>query len=568
MLEEVRSLEKIKLELGDWLYNAALMGFRNILKESEDEELFKIERNYIEFDVSCLENFEEKYFNYFFNKYKLFTVYGEIVDKLDFVEASLKNLESFDEKKLEILNNYIEYVKSKLKRDGYKAAYPYIKDKSMDLLEEEKRLKKIAIKKKQNVEDVVDLIKERLENLKKIIAYLNKKEVRKYVLAKDFIYSFTNAFLSGVGVWDKNSASKDPYMVFKEYFLENIKPYVEKDKSKYKHTCSMCSRPVKGIKVKNESYDLTWINYVGVDGSRKSNHYWNYNNDTAICPICNLIYSCIPAGVTYINGKGFFINSNKSFNALIQANNFINLSKTATIEELEEQSYYQIIDALEHSSSISNIEKEIQNIQVIKYDSNNDKRPYTFNILSKKMILLIADHKEHLKKLLKIVIKTNTGEWLNIYQQVLKRLYDGKNLFDLIHTLIVSKASTFYINIVIKINNSLIGGNGKMLDKEVLSKRVNAMRSFGEKVRKIYVDQKGEPKKIDTVVYKLLNAIKTKNAARFSDVIINTYMYVGEEIPTIFTDVLKDEDILGAYGYSFIIGLKGSNKNNEEKGDK
>lgn len=563
-------MEKIKLELGDWLYNAALMGFRNILKESDDENLFTIpnNKNYIEFDISCLENFEEKYFNYFFNKYKMFTVYGEIVDKLDFVEASLKNLESFDEKKLEILNDYIEYVKSKLKRNSYKAAYPYIKDKSIDLLEEEKNLKKIVIKKNQNGKDAVDLIKEQLENLKQIIDYLNKKEVRKYILAKDFIYSFTDAFLSGVGVWDKNSASKDPYMVFKEYFLDIIKPYIEKDKRKYKHNCSICCRQVKGIKLKNESYDLTWINYVGVDGSRKSNHYWNYNNDTAICPICNLIYSCIPAGFTYINGQGFFINSNKSFNSLIQANNFINLNKTVTIEELEEQSYYQIIDALDHFSSISNIEKEIQNIQVIKYDSNNDKIPYTFNILSKNMILLIADHKEHLKKLLKIVIKTNTGEWLNVYQEVLRRLYDGKNLFDLIHKLIVNKASTFYINIVIKINNSLIGGKGKMLDKEVLNKRVNSMRSFGEKVRKIYVDQKCEPKKIDTVVYKLLNAIKTKNAARFSDVIINTYMYVGKEIPIIFTDVLKDEDILSAYGYSFIIGLKGLNKNNEEKGDK
>ena len=51
---------------------------------------------------------------------------------------------------------------------------------------------------------------------------------------------------------------------------------------------------------------------TGFDVSRKSSHVWEFNNDVAVCPICKLVYSCVPAGITYIIGSGIYINDNSS----------------------------------------------------------------------------------------------------------------------------------------------------------------------------------------------------------------------------------------------------------------
>ena len=555
--------EKIRLEMSDWLYNAALVGFINILEHSDVS--IDISKNYMEFDESALENFEDRYFNFLFDKYGSFVVYSQIISKREILENYLNNLEIFDEKKLDNLNDIIEYVKSKISRNSYKAAYPYI-SLELDLVKEEKNLKKIKPRKGESPLDKADEIKEQLLLLLKIIDNLCSKEGKKYLMAKDFIYSFTNAFLSGVALWGKTDAAKDPYLVYKDYFIEPTTNYLSKNKKTYKLFCTVCNRPVKGIKVKNESYDLTWINNTGVDGNRKSSHYWNYNNDTAICPICNLVYSCIPAGFTLINGKGFFINNNNDLRELHNVNKF-QIDKETKIEDLESLSYYNVIDSMRHTD-IAIMDKEIQNIQIIKYDIENPVRPYTFNVLSKEMLYIIHNNREYLKTLLKLRVKISKDYWLNVYQEILKRLYNSESLFDLIGELFKLGVNSYYLYLILQINTDFLGGRMKLIQKEDLSKKVDLSRYFGLKLREIYL-QKGNEKKIEGLSYRLLNAIKTKNSSRFADVLINAYMYAGEEIPSIFIDTLKEKELLQSYGYGFLLGLQGSNmkKNNDKKED-
>lgn len=553
--------EKIKIELNDWLFNAGLVGFINILEHSNSD--YKIYKNYLEFNISALENFEEKYFNFLFDKYGMFTVYSEIISYGETVEKYLDNLNEFNEKQLGSLNKIIDYVKSKIKRNSYKAAYPYIK-KEFNLIKEGKKLKKLRLNKKQEIGDIKDKVKEQLEILKNMIDYIDTKEAKKYLMAKDFIYSHTNAFLTGVALWGKSDASKDPYIVYKEYFIDNIWKYFHKEKTKYRLSCTVCGKPVKGIKVKNESYDLTWINNTGVDGSRKSSHYWNYNNDTAICPICNIIYSCIPAGFTFINGKGFFINKNNNLIELHKINRFY-IDKDTKIEELENESYYNVLDSMEQNN-ISLMDKEIQNIQIVKYDMNNTLRPYTFNILSKSILYIIHKNKDNLKKLLNIRVQAGKNNWVNVYEEVLKRLYKNENQFDLIGQLFKHRVNPYYLYLILIINTDFTGGKMELNEKNKFKKNVDLSRYFGLKLREAYLDKNGE-RKIEGISYRLLNAIKTKNSSRFADVLINAHMYVEKEIPSIFIDTLKEKELLQSYGYGFLLGLQGNKgqKENEKK---
>ena len=47
--------------MGDWQFNAGLVGFINIIQH-QDIDLITISKNHIEFKAECLENFSEKYF--------------------------------------------------------------------------------------------------------------------------------------------------------------------------------------------------------------------------------------------------------------------------------------------------------------------------------------------------------------------------------------------------------------------------------------------------------------------------------------------------------------------------
>jgi len=541
--------------MSDWLYNAGLVGFINILDHAKDN--YQLRSSYVEFDITSLKGFEEKYFKFLFDKYGAFTVYESIVENKSTIESYIKNIKEFDEKMLEQLNEIIEYVKSKISRNSYKAAYPYI-NQEIDLIKVEKELKKLKLNKNQALAYIEKDIRKQLEILMKIINCMITDEAKKYLMAKDFIYSFTNAFLTGVAIWGKNDAAKDSYIVYKDYFIDSTIAYLTKEDKKHKSSCTVCNRSLGS---RDKTYDLTWIIATGVDGSRKSSHYWNYNNDTVICPICNLVYSCIPAGFTFINGKGFFINNNNDLIELYKVNKF-QIDKNTKIEELEELSYYNVLDNMD-INNIANMDKEIQNIQIVKYNSANQIRPYTFNILSKSLLHIIYSNKNNLKKLLGVNIKVNDNYWINVYQEVLRRLYNNENQFDLIGELFGYKVNPGILYLILTINTDFIGGKMELKQDE-FRKKVDLSRYFGLQLREAYIS-KGNEKKIESISYRLLNAIKTKNIARFADILINSYMYVEKEIPSIFIDTLKDELMLQSYGYGFLLGLQGSNVKNDNE---
>ena len=90
------------------------------------------------------------------------------------------------------------------------------------------------------------------------------------------------------------------------------------------------------------------------------------------------------------------------------------------------------------------------------------------------------------------------------------------------------------------------------------------MAEEGRKLRNDYKKMESESK-IQTIMYKLLPAIRVKNTASFSEIIIKAYMYINKPVPTLFIDALKDDDKLQLYGYSFIMGLTGGENKKEGK---
>ncbi|SHH83075.1 CRISPR-associated protein Cst1 [Caloranaerobacter azorensis DSM 13643] len=555
----MREISRIRLELSDWLYNAGIVGIANILEHSGKK--FEKKSNYIEFDEELLENFEEMYFKYFIDKYLKFTSWYRIVSFEDYIINF--NEGEITEKDIEKINNHIQYTKKKLTSSSYKSGYSIIKSSKIDLLKEEKKLKKIKKNKKQTIKDIIPNIKEQLDVISDIIDFLKADEVKRVILAKNIIYDVIAKFIKDVSFLHKNANKNNMYEEYKNYFINSIIEYINnEDNSNSNYNCFNCNRKISKLS-KPASYDLTWINKIGVDMSRKTSHFWNFYGDAFVCPICNLVYSCIPAGFTVVRDRGLFINQNSDVKTLISINN-IAIDHNTRFEELEEKSYYAVSENLKQSV-VENMEKEIDNIQIVKLDSNNDRRPYTFNVLSKNKLKIIYENKKLLRYLVNSYVKTDIGDYINIYSEVIKRLYDNKNQFDLINKLLYLNMNEKFakignIKIIIKINNDYLGGimKGKMISYNTIDK----LQQLGFELKKAY-EAKNSKNKISGISYRLLNALKTKNTDKFMDTLINAYMYLNKEIPIEFIEGLKDEDRFQTLGYSFLLGLQGENGKKE-----
>lgn len=552
--------EKIRLEMGDWLYNAGLVGMINIFQHSEDD--FKLTNQFVEFDLDVLENFEEKYFNYFIDKYEKLLSWYKITSYEDMIfYHENSNLENFQEKDLEILNDHIKNVKHYLKSASYKAAYPLI-GTDFDPIERSKEINTIKLKKKEKIEDKHEDIQKVFNQLKAIIDFCKRSVSRKYLAGKNVIYTIIRNAWEGVCFLYRQTKEKDMYIDYKKYFVEPVGEYIQDDKKNYKYDCFVCDR-----KIKNLNNDLSFLNNIGFDVSRKPSHVWNFNNDVAVCPICKLVYSCVPAGITYVYDQGIFINENTNLKNMTSTNNRIKSEILQETQFNKDLTYRSLINAI-HEQANQGAKYELQDIQVIKYENGQ----YRFSILSRKVLNIINQSRTELDSIINSVFK-EVNTYFSIYDLVIDRILNSQNLFTLIHKLLVYKLSSpkncrFSIQQVIKvlnINLKIMEGMGYVenINKDII-KQAN---SSGYYLRTEYKNR-GAKDKLNGISYRFLNALKTNNKNMFMDTLLNCYLYVQKTVPNIFLSALKDEEQFKTIGYAFVAGLiEGKNYEKKNGGD-
>lgn len=101
-------------------------------------------------------------------------------------------------------------------------------------------------------------------------------------------------------------------------------------------------------------------------------------------------------------------------------------------------------------------------------------------------------------------------------------------------------------------------------DRDLVSDAKNA----GYYLKRAYLQKDPNTGKLPGISYRILNALKTGNRNMFMDVVLNCYLYVGEKVPSVITEVLKDEDeIFSTIGYAFVSGLIEGKKDESTKTD-
>ncbi|HEX9062497.1 MAG TPA: type I-B CRISPR-associated protein Cas8b1/Cst1 [Clostridia bacterium] len=520
--------------MSDWLYNAGLVGLVNILRYANDEVIINGQELILKANV--FENFEDKYFKYFIETYGKVMIYSKLMGKIEY----LSNVEN-SESKFEEINENIEYIKSKMKNSAYKN----IAD-NMDF----KKFEKVNKKNPEVNTLFVNELKETLLSMKESIL---KSEC--------------------IGFYDqKAKASKAPNAIIDKYIntnmlqfdvlTQNIKNYLSKDK-KSTLNCFSCGRPIEKIEK-----GLSFLNRMFFDTSRKTSHVWNFNSDIEVCPICNLIYYCIPAGFTTVYGNGIFINANRSIEASERINYTI---KHDILKNEESKGIYNAFGTMikAFNESINNSEMfEFADIQVVRLE--DDK--YKFNLLTKNIVEVLYKSKEELNSFIKCGFQ-EVKTYFKLYDEVMKKLLNNENLFLLIHKAIVIKISSpqdakyneSHIKNLIKVNLRYMKGAGYMElpEKDI----VKTASGAGYYLREAYKSKNSE-NKLNGISYRLLNALKTSNTGMFMDTVLNCYLYTGKAVPTFITECLKDDNIFKTIGYAFVTGMIDGKKNESIDGGK
>ena len=580
--------EKIKLKLKDWLFNAGLLGFINILGEEarNNGELEIDDKNrLIRFSPKVLENFEYKYFDFFIKRYGKTLTYGKILEfekYIDEFEENGEKIRSINE--LKMINDKITFFKAKIKSASYKKAYDFIeKDGTNKILGLEKELKKIK-EPKENIDEISkDDVKNNIKIMKEIIDFFKKKitdkngNVKNYLAAKNIAYVIINNAWSSVSFLNQKNADKDIYKEYKSYFVEPALEYVNA-KSKFKYKCA-----ISNMSMKNYRNTLGFLNDTGFDVKRKPSHVWNFVNDIAVTPLVTLVYSCVPAGFIYGADKGIFVNANHNIDQLCKINNGI--AYNILEDESEEKNinlYKNLLKEIKKEKD--NTKYELSDIQIVKFEEGH----YKFTLLSRNILKLLSENKEKLDDLLDKWYLIDR-RYFYLYDTVITELLNNQNLFSLINKLCYYKISKIKLycklkNIedLLKINLDYIRRLNKVDKQEKVEKKENKKTSeeLTEKdifyirrdamiFREEYIRKSGNDKKIGSLLYRLQNALRINNVDMFMDALISAHAYAGKNISSLFAKALLNDENFQTLGHGFLLGLLGEDKSkNENKTDK
>lgn len=543
-------MREIKITMGDWLKNVGMFGLHEILKNADVE--MEVNQDGFSFNSSVLENFSEIYFTYLIDKYSSLNSLNKILSLHDEIKRfEDEDYENFDRQSLEKMNDKISDVKKDIKSKSYISAYSLIGNE-YDPVKDINNLKTIKLNKKDKLEAKLPEIKDTFNSMKKIINYFRTDKAKRYVGAKNTMYSQIKNAWPGVSILNSQVKEKNMYIEFQDYFVKPALEFLKEDNHKFKYRCYSCDEPMKNLK-----NDLSFMNKTGFDVGKKSSHVWDFNNDIAICPICKLIYASVPAGFLYLydrGDRGIFINYNNDFKGLVSINGKVQneFFRNSSMSEI-----FSVLSKL----ILEETDYELSDVQVIRFE----KEKYTFNILNRVFLNTIRESKIHLSLIRKAFL-TEGNTRFSIYEEVINNLYDNRNQFLLIHkmvyTMISSSENARYnsksIAAVINININYQKEAGFM-SKDSNLDIVRVASAIGFALKKDYNNKSsdGDSKKINSIAYKMLNALKTNNKHAFMDLVIKSYMYVEKPIPTIFSSNLKRDEEFKNIGYAFLTGFLG-----------
>jgi len=231
--------------------------------------------------------------------------------------------------------------------------------------------------------------------------------------------------------------------------------------------------------------------------------------------------------------------------------------------------------------------KELNNVQVILRGTRAEDN-YMFSIIGRDALQILKQEKvqKALKYLEQHPYVKLSNEFVNVHESVVMNILQYHKQYSLLNQILKESLEntgvipTAYWVFVVQLCTSIekrmevnVGSISEELEQsqqgieEKLSKAKEGifmsrikMRDAGYKLRKeILLAKKAENDEcMRGTIYQLLNALSVRNEGKFMDIVIRLYSSTKLPMADGFVYMLGNKEKFSEYGYSFILGLKGS----------
>jgi len=528
-----------KIYLGDWLYNAGIVGFLRINSHllniedetvtTKDENLLKIGDNYIEIDRNIFDGFADRFFDYAFN------LYGRYDRKLKRFKELFGNLND----------------------KTFKDVYKDFKKEANDFTLLKNKLGDIKAENSQELKHLIE----------KAIRILEQDK-------EEFVESDVQIFLrnfNGQKSFLNKTITKDRKKKFYEDFEEPLK--TDNNQKDKKLTCVICGeRPAK----KDTNYDTGFSPVFGLNKDAV-NFAWNFNTKLPSCDICEIVYFCYFAGLAELNGKYYFVNLDNSVELLLVKNNYFEEVIGKVKEKSSENPIIDFFTKYLLSLKREQVNYTLKNTNFLEIEikemSKKSKKKiakvFSFNI-DYKTAKFIEKNQKNLQSLSKSYFilpddKTRVYILMEFLNLILKKDLNYGLLYKIFKSITQGKAYVSNYNlrrliIMYLLYKQKVGGKEMGLEEKSLSDMYMRGKNLLERLK-----ERDAENKIKSIAYKLLNALKIGDTNRFMDVMMRVHMAYDLEVPVLLIEALQDKDNFYLLGYSFLNGLLGIQEENQWK---
>ncbi len=548
-----------RVYIADWLYNAGIVGFLRALggHDIENGKLLdasgreikgvEIGDNYFEFDREAVEGFTgkflraaaEKHYQFYIKPY-FESISTSVSSDLDKAKELRKRLQNFV-KKLE-----------------FKVEIPEIT--------------------KKNFDEDVERLKSFIKKLKEYLGELPSEEVLTFStswISKDLM-NLSNKLRT------KEYKELTPGEKIQKLIDTQVKRLILKPSKKLIIPCIICEGRSA---IKDLTFSTSLSAFAGFNEDNINFIYlYTRNRQLPICEICNaILFSAslgfVPIG-NYYDNRFLFVNNSASVEELFKDNlRLESILRKERENPLIEFFTEKVILAHERTSPLT-----LSGISVIELEAQKP-RVKNFNVSYEKARLFTQEKlTENLRKLGKASFKLKEGKaskTVSLLEEIVNQLLTDSISFTFIYKLFryylkdrnnKNKPSSdveVYFNPfqIFQILNTYFqylklfgGGSMKTLEERELRQ---AWRK-GKELRSFFEDARQE-NKIDSIAFKLLNALRTSNYPRFMDILLRVYAGFSKEVPYFLVKGAQNPEIFQLLGYSFVAGFLGEEKNSSER---
>ncbi|WP_456455743.1 type I-B CRISPR-associated protein Cas8b1/Cst1 [Thermovibrio sp.] len=546
-----------RIYLGDWLYNAGIVGLLRALggSYSKDGKLHSEEGKVIE-GVTLEENFIEI-------QRELLKGYAENFFKRaakNFIDSSLRGRKFVVSKE-----PTVEDLKKLNKQ--LKGVVRYFKTLEVNLP---------ARISKENLFEAKEELEKAVKELKEFLQRLPEEETENLALKW-----LSKGFFPKRGGDSKSAPHKSKENFFKKVELplfSELRLFEKKvGKEKISVPCIICQeREAKEVGGKVLSFDTYVSGFAGLNKDAVNFIHLDAKiKNLPICEVCNLVLMSVPLGVVESSdGTFLFVNNSSSAEELFNDNQRFEaiLLKSATNPLLDFFTEKLLMKEKEKA------ELSLVGVAVVEIEFGTFPRVKSFNLsLKKAKFFTTRDFTETLKRLRTAYYKEGSYTENLLYRTVEMILSDRVSHLYLHRLLkLYLKGKSKEVSLVFSpYHLNLVNLTFLRYFKTVLEDRMSVNLSENElwflwkrgNELKKELERADSENKINSLAFKLLNALKTGNYHRFLDILLRVYSGLNLEVPSTFVRVMTNEETFKTAGYSFVCGLLNNRtKKGEEDG--